>query len=226
MNQIKYGIIFCAFAIILTISSCSLNYNKSAAHFEKRPNMVFKNIVLEKYEKNKITMKITSERLEMYETEKIWAGKNLQFIQFPKNKTDKNELSGFAGAALIDNSKDEYFLGKNVEFKSEEDGLKIRSTALYWLKKEHILFSPENQMVSIQKNNEVSLTGFGFSANTLSKTFELNSNIKGLIETEKESPEEPNSILKSESAFSVKDFAESGLNRNLFEPNSGGLKSE
>lgn len=211
-----------AVVIFIIFSSCSLNYDKSAAHFEKRPNMVFKNITLDRYEEKKLTMKIDSERLEMYDSEKIWAGKNLRFIQLEKNNKNKNEFSGFAGAVLIDNGKDEYFLGKTVEFKYEKDGIIISSPALYWLKKENMLFAPESQPVSIQKNNEVSLTGYGFVANTSAKSFELNSAVNGLIETDKNSGDEASASagFKSESVFS------SGLENSLSGLTGTGVKSE
>lgn len=225
MNLLKCA---CFYTLIMIFFSCSLDYNKSAAYFDKRPNLVFKNITLEKYEDKKMTMKINSERLEMYETEKIWAGRNLKFVQFAK-KGGKNEFSGSAGAALIDNGKDEYFLGNNVEFKSEEDSLTISSAALFWMKKENMLFAPEDKVVSIQKSGEVTLSGLGFAANTAAKTFEISSGVKGIIETDK-TDKDGKSVIKNEdvlnpSYFNLLNLRESA-SRSFRESGSGGNKSE
>ena len=44
-------------SILAIISfSCSLNYSKEAQNFEKKPNFVFKNAILDQYEENSLNL--------------------------------------------------------------------------------------------------------------------------------------------------------------------------
>ncbi|MGP1437890.1 MAG: LPS export ABC transporter periplasmic protein LptC [Treponema sp.] len=173
-------------ALIMFFSiSCSINYGSSQRELEKRPNIVFKNIKVDRYEQNNTQLAVKSERLEMYSKDKMWVGKNIEFVQFEKN-TNNDEFLGKAGLILIDNQKEEYFLSNTVEFNSKKDKLKITSPSLYWMKKESLLASPHDAFVSIEKENEMSIKGSGFIANTSSKEFELTHEIEGEIDTTKE----------------------------------------
>jgi Protein of unknown function (DUF1239). len=169
------------FITIFSIS-CSIDYGNSKKELEKRPNIVFKNIKVDRYEENATQLAIECERLEMYTKDKTWVGKNIEFVQFEKN-TNNNEFLGKAGLILIDNENEEYYLSNSVEFNAKKDKLKISSPALYWMKKESLLASPQDALVSIEKENEMSIKGSGFIANTSSKEFELTSQIEGEIDT-------------------------------------------
>jgi len=170
-----------AFIAFFSIS-CSIDYGNSQRDLEKRPNIVFKNIKVDRYEQNNSQLEVKCERLEMYTKDKIWVGKDIEFVQFEKN-TNNDEFLGKAGLILIDNQKEEYFLSNSVEFNSKKDKLNISSPALYWIKKESLLASPHDALVSIEKENEMSIKGSGFIANTSSKEFELTRQIEGEIDT-------------------------------------------
>ena len=171
-------------AVFFSIS-CSIDYGKAKRESEKRPNIVFKNIKVDRYEQNNTQLTVECERLEMYTKDKIWVGKDIEFVQFEKN-TSNDEFLGKAGLILIDNQKEEYFLSNSVEFNAKKDKLKISSPALYWMKKGSLLASPHDALVSIEKENEMSIKGSGFIANTASKEFELTYEIEGEIDTSKE----------------------------------------
>ena len=168
--------------IILFLVSCSIDYGNNQRKLEKSPNIVFKDIKVDRYEENNTQLAIECERLEMYTKDKIWVGKNIEFVQFEKN-TDIDEFLGKAGLILINNQDEEYFLSESVEFNAKKEKLKISSPALYWIKKESYLASPHDALVSIEKENEMSIKGSGFIANTSSKEFELTNQIEGEIET-------------------------------------------
>ena len=170
-----------AFIAFFSIS-CSIDYGKAQRELEKRPNIVFKNIKVDRYEENHAQLAVECERLEMYTKDKTWVGKNIEFVQFEKN-TNKDEFLGRAGLILIDNQNEEYYLSDSVEFNAKKDKLKISSPALYWMKNESLLASPHDALVSIEKENEMSIKGSGFVANTSSKEFELTNQIEGEIET-------------------------------------------
>lgn len=174
--------------VIFFLISCSIDYGNSQRELEKRPNIVFKNIKLDRYEENNTQLAVKCERLEMYTKDKTWVGKNIEFVQFEKN-TNNDEFLGKAGLVLIDNQKEEYFLSDSVEFNAKKDKLKISSPALYWMKKESLLASPHDALVSIEKENEMSIKGSGFIANTSSKEFELTHEIAGEIDTSEQKAE-------------------------------------
>jgi len=176
-KQVSLSVILVFFSI-----SCSIDYGNSQRDLEKRPNIVFKNIKVDRYEQNNSQLEVKCERLEMYTKDKIWVGKDIEFVQFEKN-TNNDEFLGKAGLILIDNQKEEYFLSNSVEFNSKKDKLNISSPALYWIKKESLLASPYDALVSIEKENEMSIKGSGFIANTSSKEFELTRQIEGEIDT-------------------------------------------
>jgi hypothetical protein len=175
--------------IVFFLVSCSINYGKSQRELEKRPNIVFKNIKVDRYEENKTQLTVKCERLEMYTKDKIYVGKDIEFVQFEKN-TNNDEFLGKAGLILVNNQTEEYFLSNSVEFNAKKDKLKILSPALFWIKKESLLASPHDALVSIEKENEMSIKGSGFIANTSSKEFELNNQIEGEIETANEKNKE------------------------------------
>jgi len=169
--------------------SCSIDYGRMKETGEKRPNIVFKNIKVDRYESASASLLLSCERLEMYSKDKLWVGKNLEFKQLEKNTGD-DEFRGKAGLSLIDEQKDEYFLGESVKFESIKDKLTIEAPSLYWIKGEHILTSSENDIISIEKEDEMSIKGSGFIANTASKEFELKHQVEGIIYPKKEDEEQ------------------------------------
>ena len=68
--------------------SCSIDYSKEAIESEKRPNLVFKNIKVDRYKESEKDIVIFCERLEMYNKDKIWAGKKITFNQINKQTKD------------------------------------------------------------------------------------------------------------------------------------------
>ncbi|MGP1439459.1 MAG: LPS export ABC transporter periplasmic protein LptC [Treponema sp.] len=182
MSLLKKKQVSLIILIMFFLISCSIDYGNNQRNLEKMPNIVFKNIKLDRYEQNNTQLAVECERLEMYAKDKTWVGKNIEFVQFEKN-TSNDEFLGKAGLVLIDNQNEEYFLSEDVEFNAKKDKLKISSSALYWVKKESLLASPHDALVSIEKENEMSIKGSGFIANTSSKEFELSNEIEGEIDT-------------------------------------------
>ena len=165
--------------------SCSIDYGRLKQEGEKRPNIVFKEINVDRYENASPNLLLFCNRLEMYSKDKIWVGDRLEFKQLEKGKREE-EFTGKAILVLIDEQKEEYYLGKSVEFVSIKDKLTIKAPSLYWLKKEKLLTSTKDDEVSIEKKDEMSIKGRGFIANTASKEFEMQSQIEGVIDTRSE----------------------------------------
>ena len=174
--------ILLSFFLVFTFLSCSIDYGRMKPVGEKRPNIVFKEINVDRYETASPNLLLFCQRLEMYSKDKTWVGKELEFRQLEKGKNE-DEFKGKASLALIDEQKEEYYLGKNVEFISIKDKLTITAPSLYWMKKEKLLTSTKNDEVTIEKQGEMLIKGCGFIANTASKEFELKSDVEGVIDT-------------------------------------------
>nr|WP_303932607.1 hypothetical protein [Treponema denticola] len=192
-------------SILAIISfSCSLNYSKEAQNFEKKPNFVFKNANLDQYEENSLNLRINFMELEIYDSDRIWAGKNLRFFKIDKKSFESGnpeaELKGRAGIIKIDEKNNQYFLGQKVFFEDLKEGLMISGDAFFWNKNENLLYGVEDGSVKVKRGDELYISGSGFIANTLSKEFEFLNSIEGKIQTKNEENEnEENSNRNSES---------------------------
>ncbi len=189
MKKIIY---FAGLIFLFIFSSCSLNYgDKKEQKFDKMPNFVFKSAYLDRYEKGKLDLRINFKNLEIYDAEKIWAGETVHFSQFDKEankKKFKNNLApveskGYAGLIKIDDKNNKYFFGDKVFFENVKENLLISGEAFFWNKKDHILYAPENEVVTVKKSDEFSIKGSGFIANTMSREFEFLNSIEGKIKT-------------------------------------------
>lgn len=183
--------------------SCSLNYSKEAQNFEKKPNFVFKNANLDQYEENSLNLRINFMELEIYDSDKIWAGKDLRFFKIDKKSLENGkpeaELKGRAGIIKIDEKNNQYFLGQKVLFEDLKEGLMISGDAFFWNKNENLLYGVEGGSVRVKRGDELFISGEGFIANTLSKEFEFLNSIEGKIQTKTEENEnEKNSNQNSE----------------------------
>ena len=192
-------------SILAIISfSCSLNYSKEAQNFENKPNFVFKNAILDQYEENSLNLRINFMELEIYDSDRIWAGKNLRFFKIDKKSLENGkpeaELKGRAGIIKIDEKTNQYFLGQKLFFEDLKEGLMISGDAFFWNKNENLLYGVEGGSVKVKRGDELFINGSGFIANTLSKEFEFLNSIEGKIQTKnKENENEENSNRNSES---------------------------
>jgi len=187
------------FLLIASISaiislSCSLNYSKEAQNFEKKPNFVFKNANLDKYENSSLNLRVNFTELEIYDPDNVWVGKNLRFFKADKTKLQNDkisaELKGRAGLVKIDEKNNKYFLGQKVFFEDLKENLTIAGDAFFWDKTENILYGTEKGIVSFKKGDEFYIEGTGFIANTLSKEFEFVQSVKGDINSKEEQKNE------------------------------------
>jgi len=187
MNFKKAQILITASISVIISFSCSLNYSKEAQNFKKKPNFVFKNANLDKYEENSLNLRINFAELEVYDSDEIWAGKNLRFFKIDKkslkNEKLEAELKGRAGIIKIDEKNNKYFLGQKVSFQDLKEGLIISGEAFFWDKNENLLYGTEDGIVTVKQGDELYIRGAGFAANTLSKEFEFLQSIEGDIKT-------------------------------------------
>ena len=163
----KYEKFILAMCISIISFSCTLNYSGEAKKFKKKPNFVFKNTNLDRYE--------------------VWAGEAVSFFKMSGTKEgtqEQIELKGAAGLIKIDEADDKYFLGNGVSFEDVKEKIIISGDAFYWDKSAGLLYGTASGRVKVEKSGEFSLKGSGFIANTLSRKFEFTNSVSGSIETE------------------------------------------
>jgi len=175
--------------IIFFCTACSFNYQEVPEQTVPHPDMIFENVTLKRYEDTLVDLSVYAKELEMYDEEKIWAGKHISFVQYD-NKTRNESMKGETGILYIDEKSEEYSLGDTVFFHLIEDDFSIRSPALIWKKKENLLSAPADETVTISQKDEIIVEGKSFAANTSAKTFAFNEGTIGtILIKEKETPQ-------------------------------------
>ncbi|MGP1595269.1 MAG: LPS export ABC transporter periplasmic protein LptC [Treponema sp.] len=147
--------------------------------------MIFENVTVRRYVNTQNDLYVQAELLEMYDAEKIWAGKNIVFTRYDE-QTYNESLKGAAGILYIDEKAEEYYLGKEVYFHLLSDDFFVRSPALVWKKRESLLSAPSNAAVSVKQGEDIAVEGTNFVANTATKSFMFATNPRGYIHVHKE----------------------------------------
>ncbi|EEV19439.1 LPS export ABC transporter periplasmic protein LptC [Treponema vincentii] len=166
--------------IVFFCTACSFNYQDLPEQTVSQPDMIFANVTLKRYDNALVDLSVHAQELEMYDEEKIWAGKHIDFVQYD-NKTQKESMRGETGILYIDEKAEEYSLGDTVFFHLIEDDFSVRSPALIWKKKENLLSAPADETVTITQKDEVTVEGKSFAANTAAKEFAFNESTAGTI---------------------------------------------
>lgn len=178
--------------VLFLCVSCSFNYQDVPAQTVAQPDMIFANVTLRRYTDAVTDLRVYAKELEMYDEEKIWAGKHISFTQYDE-KTHAESMQGETGILYIDEKSEEYALGNTVSFHLIEDDFSVQSPALIWKKKEHLLAAPSDETVMITQKDEITVEGKSFAANTSAKEFSFAERSSGtIIIKEKES--EPQTI--------------------------------
>ena len=167
------------FAVFLLIS-CSFNYQELPEQTTLHPDMVFAIVTLKRYSNALPDLTVYAKELEMYDEEKIWAGKTIIFVQYDE-KTQKESMKGETGILYIDEKSEEYSLGGTVFFHLIEDDFSVRSPALIWKKKENLLAAPSDETVIINQKDEIVIEGKSFAAHTAAKEFTFSGGSTGTI---------------------------------------------
>lgn len=186
----KYLLILSVFFCV----TCSFDYQEMPRETKPQPDMVFTNVHLKRYTGAILDLGVHAKKLEMYDEEKIWAGKGINFIQYD-TKNGKETMKGETGILYIEEKTEEYSLGNGVVCHLLEDDSAIQSNALIWKKKDNLLSAPVHETVKITRKDEMSIEGKGFAAHTAAKEFAFNAGAKGTILVKEKDTEEKDASL-------------------------------
>jgi len=170
-----------SFALFPLFSSCSFNYGNDAFENKMIPELVLNNVKASRYTDARLSLVLLADKIEMYDSDQIWAGEKVSFMQYASDGSGTLEAEGQAGLLLVDDASDVYTLGENTTFHSIKDNLFFRAEDLRWTKQTHRLSSPVNGKVEVEKSDGSKISGTGFFADTLAREYEFSKPVTGTL---------------------------------------------
>lgn len=173
-------------AIAFLLFSCSLKYTETVNVEESVPEFVFEGTEISRYEKNKLSYKISAEKMEQYKDSSDTYAKGVSFKAY-----DGDEISteGSLGILHADTKNEIYELFENISLTSHSDNIKFTAEMLKWNAKTEQFVSAQNSFVQVQTEDSV-IRGSGFSSSGISKNFSFDGNVVGSIETSEKTENE------------------------------------
>jgi hypothetical protein len=171
------GVALIAFSI--PFLSCSFNYTDGLDGAKAYPDMEMSGVSLSRYEDARVSLVLSAGVLELYDSDKVWAGTDIAFTQYAKDKDGKVESEAQAGLVLIDDGASLYSLGDDVRFHVVKDDISVEAPELQWAKKTNRLSGSDSGEVEIREGDGTVLKGVGFFADTLSREYWFSNAVSG-----------------------------------------------
>lgn len=181
--------LFATSLCLCVISSCSIKYDSEFSPDETNPELTFTQATLYKIEEGNLKMQLNSTLIEQYKNDNSYA-ENAEFFTWDNN----NELDTTGSCQImgIDQRNEIYTLLNDIEINSNSNNLEIKTDALRWNGKNQQLTSNRESDVYI-KHDDMVITGKGFSASGISKSYSFSSAVTGEMNSgsnNEEAPEE------------------------------------
>ena len=181
-----------ALFLILTVS-CSLNYGNEQSSESSVPEFSFENATYNRYSNNKKTVEIKAGRLEQYKSDGTSYAKDAQFKTF--NDDGDLDTEGECSLLAADTRKKHYSLYQDIVLSLHSQDMTLNAQALFFDgKTEQLTGSVDDDVKIIRKNTEV--TGRGFSASGVNRTYSFNSSISGTVTESEEKEDELPAVLQ------------------------------
>lgn len=175
-------------ALIISASvffSCSLRYGEEVSSTETTPEFTFQNVTYTIYQNGGKTFNIECSQLEQYQNSSSYAN-DATFTSW--NNLGQKETTGSCNLISIETNQNIYTLYGDISVNNLDQNLLIQTDYLKWNNNSQQLQSNNQSLVTIQKD-DLTVTGTGFSASGVSKTYTFNSNISGTLIQEEPSNE-------------------------------------
>jgi len=175
------GLFLISFAFFPLFFSCSFNYGNEVFENKLIPELVLTDVKASRYKDARLSLLLSADKLEMYDSDQIWAGEKVSFLQYASDGSGTLEAEGQAGILLVDDASDVYSLGENTTFHSIKDNLVFSADDLRWTKQTHRLSSPVDGKVEVEKSDGSKISGTGFFADTLARVYEFSKPVTGTL---------------------------------------------
>lgn len=170
-------------------ASCSLKYEQDVPADEKTPELSFTQASFSRYENNDISFRLEASLLEQYKKTNLSFAKDAQFFTWDENQ--KLDTTGASDLLSLDQNNEIYTLFDNISISNLSNNVEIYADALRYNGQTEQLTSNRDTMVYISRDG-TQISGKGFSASGISKSFSFTSEIEGEIITEEDTSNESN----------------------------------
>lgn len=182
----KSCLVLLFFIETLLFFSCSLNYFQNENSEALIPEFTFRNARYARYENDKKSLWLEAAVLEQYKSDNAVFSKDVRFESFD---SDGGMItSGECRLLSADSKKEIYTMFGDVRVDLHKQEMRIHAGSLSFNKRSEQLVSDRADEVRVQKK-DLSVSGYGFSASGVSRTFAFFGEVSGLIQNEDGEPE-------------------------------------
>jgi LPS export ABC transporter protein LptC len=169
--------------------SCSFDYGTTAAEDTNQPDIIMNDVEYVRVRDGDPVVRFQAQRAERYEKRQTMELREFVFEQFGNHGEDIN-AAGRAGTASVELESGNIRLGGGVSIAVDSEDITIETEMLDWQDKERVLSGEAGGEVNILRENGTSFTGWGFTANTRSRTWEFAGGVDGtyIHDDEEEAP--------------------------------------
>ncbi len=169
--------------IVLSLSACSLKYEDESISTADLPELIFRNVTFSRYKDNALSLSLSAESLEQYKKGDTAYASKANFQTWDSNKNEATR--GYCGLLSIQGDAEIYKLFSNILIYDTEQNMTLRAQSLSWNGKTEQLVSGAKEKVTIIRD-DLELSGTGFSASGVSRSFAFTNNVSGTINTKEE----------------------------------------
>jgi LPS export ABC transporter protein LptC len=163
---------------LLVVLGCTFDYGSSAAEDTSQPDIVMNEVEYVRVRDGDPVVRFQAQRAERYEKRQTMELRDFSFEQFGNHGEDIN-AAGRARTASVELDTGNIRLGGGVSIAVESEDITIETEQLDWQDKERILSGEEAGEVNILRENGTSFTGWGFTANARSRTWDFLGGVDG-----------------------------------------------
>ncbi|WP_296322934.1 LPS export ABC transporter periplasmic protein LptC [Treponema sp. UBA3813] len=176
----KKSVLISLFFSLIFSFSCSLTYTNGENSEDKIPEFIFKNAQYTKYQNGKKNLQLKAEQLEQYKSDNAVFAKNADFTSY--NSEGSKETSGSCQLIAANTKKEIYNLFGDISLSMASQEMEISANVLRFNKKTEQISSGNNSTVTLNKK-DIQMTGKGFSASGVSKSYSFLGGVSGKITT-------------------------------------------
>lgn len=165
--------------IFLIFSSCSLKYDTKKVSQDATPEFIFEKPLFKRIEDGNKTVIINADKIEKYNKDSTFYANNVYFETF--DEEEQTLSKGFSGLLFANMDAQLFELYDKINLYSKDFEANFSANALRWNGKTEQLTGSKNDTVRIEKNDTI-LYGTGFSASTVTNTFNFSGTVTGEIE--------------------------------------------
>jgi LPS export ABC transporter protein LptC len=170
-------IIFLLFTVLL-FPGCSFDYGSTLSGGEDNPDIIMNDVEYVRVRDGDPQVRFKAELAERYEESQIMELKKFSFEQFERHSGEIN-AAGSAGMAHVELDSGNIDLAGGVTLAVESEDIVIETGKLAWKDKERDLSGDVSDEVKINRANGTSFSGWGFSANSRSRSWGFSGGIRG-----------------------------------------------